>query len=352
VKKILNIFLIFAILLSSSACGLVSKSDAPNNVVAKITKVVENEEDKQETIVITKNEFNKKVNMYKPSIELSQGSDIWTKDVGEGKTYLSYLKDIVLDEMILSEIIYSNYANKEEYKVKEEVLNKKLEDLNKGLEANKEIKSFYTDNNIDQDFLKKQLEKDTLFENYKNVFEKDVNITESKIMAFFEENKERFKYEQVHAAHILLPKLNLEADELEPLEPDAVEKNRVLANDLLTKIENGEDFAKLAKEYSKDPGSKQKGGDLGWFPRGKMLPSFEKAAFAMNKKGEISQVVESQFGFHIIKLLDDKKEDYATLDEVKPMINAKLKEQEFMNNLEELKKNYQIVKVEENMKEE
>ncbi|WXR60555.1 peptidylprolyl isomerase [Peptostreptococcaceae bacterium AGR-M142] len=350
-KKILNIFLIFAVLISSSACSFLSKSDAPDNVVAKITKVVENEEN-EETIVITQNEFNKKVNMYKPGIELSQGSDIWTKDVGEGKTYLTYLREIVLDQMILSEIVYSNYSNDEKYKVSEELLNSRFEELNKGLEANKEIKGFYEDNNIDADFLKKQLEKDTLLDNYKNVFEQGINVTDQQISTYFETNKEKFKYEQVHAAHILLSTVDMEADEFKPLKEEDVEKKRILANDLLTKIENGEDFAKLAKEYSEDPGSKEKGGDLGWFSRGKMVPAFEQSSFAMNKKGEMSKVVESKFGFHIIKLLDDKKVSYATLDEVKPMINSKIKEEEFMKNIDKIKENYQIVKVEENMKEE
>lgn len=350
-KKILNVLLIFVVLVSSSGCSFVSKSEAPDNVVAKITKVVENE-DSEETIVITQNEFNKKVNMYKPSIELAQGSDIWTKDVGEGKTYLTYLKEIILDQMILSEIVYSNYSNDEKYKVSQETLNSRLEQLNKGLEANKEIKSFYKDNNIDQDFLKKQLQKDILLDNYKNVFEQGVKITDEQVNKYFEENKERFKYEQVHAAHILLSTVDVTANEFKPLKEEEIEKKRVLANDLLTKAQNGEDFSKLAKEYSEDPGSKEKGGDLGWFSRGKMVPAFEQASFAMNQKGKISKVVESKFGFHIIKLLDDKKVSYATLDEVKPMINSKIKEDEFMKNIEKIKESYQIVKVEENMKEE
>lgn len=84
-------------------------------------------------------------------------------------------------------------------------------------------------------------------------------------------------------------------------------QNRLKAEDVLKRVRAGEDFAKLAKEFSTDPGTKEKGGDLGWFGHGQMVPEFEQAAFAL-QPGQISDLIQTKFGYHIIKVDERKTE--------------------------------------------
>lgn len=93
---------------------------------------------------------------------------------------------------------------------------------------------------------------------------------------------------------------------------------------LLSRARGGEDFAALAQAYSQDPGSASKGGDLGWFARGKMVKPFEEAVFGLQSSGELADVVETDFGFHVIKLEGIRAESALPFDEVKPTIIGKL----------------------------
>ncbi|UCB48928.1 MAG: SurA N-terminal domain-containing protein [Deltaproteobacteria bacterium] len=148
------------------------------------------------------------------------------------------------------------------------------------------------------------------------MFKSGVSITDKQIKDYYEENKEMFRQEkEVSARHILL-KVDRNASEEEE------RKVREKAKMVLEKARKGEDFPKLAKKYSEGP-TAQKGGDLGYFSEGRMVKPFEEAAFKM-KKGEISELVRTQFGYHIIKVEDVKEERARTLDEVREEIKKTL----------------------------
>src|SRR5262249_35913893 len=124
-------------------------------------------------------------------------------------------------------------------------------------------------------------------------FEASAKPTDAQMQAFYREHVEdRFTDpDEVHARHILV-KPEPPGDEA------AKSKARAEADDLLKRVRAGGDFEALAKAHSKDPGSAAKGGDLGFFPRGRMVPAFDAAAFAL-EPGQVSEVVETPFGFHI-----------------------------------------------------
>ncbi|MGD0615210.1 MAG: peptidylprolyl isomerase [Verrucomicrobiota bacterium] len=147
-----------------------------------------------------------------------------------------------------------------------------------------------------------------------------IDITTDEARKFYDENPAKFEQpEAVRAAHILISTRSTDPDAVlsggrpktTELSDDQKAAKKKLAEDLLKRARAGEDFAKLAKEYSEDPGSKDNGGEY-TFPRGQMMPEFEAAAFSLNTN-QISDIVTTTYGYHIIKLYEKipaKKMDF------------------------------------------
>ncbi len=161
-----------------------------------------------------------------------------------------------------------------------------------------------------------------------------IKISDEDVEKFYNDNKDKFKKpETVKASHILIRPEPIDEEKAKAMSDEDKkkandeQKQKALkkAQDLLASLKNGEDFAKLAKENSTCP-SKENGGDLGTFERGKMVPEFEKAAFAM-KVGDMSDVVETKFGYHIIKLTEKNEAETVSLKDVKDYITENLKKQ-------------------------
>lgn len=144
-----------------------------------------------------------------------------------------------------------------------------------------------------------------------------ISVTEDDMSIYYKAHPEEFRTpEMVRARHILI-KVDNKAKEDEKV------KAKERAEGILKRIKSGEDFAKLATEFSDDPGSKNKGGDLGFFPKGRMVPNFEKAAFAL-RVGEVSDIVETPFGFHIIKVEEKKESILQPYEKVKDKVKEKV----------------------------
>lgn len=151
-------------------------------------------------------------------------------------------------------------------------------------------------------------------------FGSKVQVGDDKIKAFYDENPQYFQApETVRASHILVAVPQDATDEVKKSKRAAIDAARA-------RVVKGEDFAKVAGETSDCP-SKQNGGDLDFFGKGQMVPEFEKAAFAM-KDGEVSEVVTTQFGFHVIKRTGSKEAQKRSLDKMKDTIVRFLKNRE------------------------
>jgi peptidyl-prolyl cis-trans isomerase C len=211
----------------------------------------------------------------------------------------------MLDTMVIRELILQQ-ASKDGLD-KSADLEEKLKDLKKRL--------------VVESFLKKKVETES-------------QVSDSDLQKFYDQNKDKFKTgEQIRASHILV-------------------KTDKEAKDVLAQVKAGGSFEELAKKYSVDSSS-AKGGDLGWFGKGSMVPVFEKAALSL-KEGQVSDVVKSDFGFHIIKLTGKRPAGVRPLDEVKDQIKGAImpaKQQEVFQKIkEELKKSAKITVKEDVLK--
>lgn len=161
----------------------------------------------------------------------------------------------------------------------------------------------------------------------RKILEPRIDITEDEIKTYFEENKESLnEEEQVEASHILV-------------------EDEATAKEVAKKLADGGDFAALAKEYSQDEANAEKGGELGYFAKGKMVPEFDKAAFSM-KPDTISEPIKTDFGYHIIHVTDKKEAKEATYEDHKDDIKEQLVDAqiqtEYINWLDEIKIDYDI----------
>jgi len=160
----------------------------------------------------------------------------------------------------------------------------------------------------------------------KKKVEEKVKMSDAELQKFYDQNKDKFKSgEQLRASHILV-------------------KTEKEAQDIAAQLKAGSKFEDLAKKFSVDPAG-AKGGDLGWFGKGSMIPEFEQAALSL-KEGQISGPVKTKFGYHIIKLTGKRPAGVVPFDEVKEQIRASLmpqKQQEVFKQVkEDLKKTAKV----------
>ncbi len=251
--------------------------------------------------VITKAAFNREMNQVQR--RLMAGGQRLTE------SELPQLQARVLDGMINRELLYQE-SLKKGIKVEEKEVNEKLESIKKQYPGEEEFKSILSQNGLDEATLKTEIAKGTGIKKFiDQEFKERSKVSDKDAKAFYESNPKQFtRPEEVRASHILVK-----------VEKTATEEQKVEARKKIEGIQDrlakGEDFGALAKEVSDCPSSKQNG-DLNYFRRGQgMVKPFEDAAFSM-KKDEVSAIVETEFGYHLIKVTDKKpetKEEYDTI---------------------------------------
>ena len=229
----------------------------------------------------------------------------------------------ILDSLITNKVIEME-ASKEKVKVTGNEIDEELTKLQESYGGEEAFASALEQNQVSMDKIREDIEIYLLAE---KMIGSSIDVTEEEMKTYFEENKDSFdQKEQVKASHILV-------------------EDEATAKKVKEELDNGKDFAELAKEYSTDSSNAGNGGDLGYFGQGEMAEEFENAAFGMEINA-ISDPVKTEFGYHIIKLVDKKAAVTAEYNDHKEEIKDLLFDQkiqaEYPNWLEEKKAEYEI----------
>ena len=271
-------------------------------------------EDKVATVngsVITQEELDREVNLVRQRF-VSMGRPM-------GEIQPIAIRGQVLESLIGRELLYQE-GQKKGIKIEKERLETEYEGLKKRFSSEEEFESRLSTLKISEEEVKSQIERGMLIQELidKEIAEKVV-IPEKDVKDYYTSHPDSFKQpEQVRASHILM--------KVDP-QVDAQQKAaaRKKLEELRQRLLKGEDFVALAREYSEGPSS-VKGGDLGYFGRGQMVKPFEDVAFAL-EIGELSDVVETRFGYHLIKVTGKKPETVIAYADIKERLQQYLKDE-------------------------
>jgi peptidyl-prolyl cis-trans isomerase C len=246
----------------------------------------------------------------------------------------------LLESLIERELLYQE-TQKQGIKIKTDAIAQQLKSLKQRYPNEAEFNKLLNNMGLKESDVENQIKRGMAIQ---ELIDKEISpkvvITDQESKTYYDTNPRLFQQsEQVKASHILI-KVDAEATEAQKTEV------RKKIREVQQKVQKGEDFATLAKTYSEGP-SGPRGGDLGYFRRGQMVKPFEDAAFSL-KPNETSDIVETRFGYHLIKVVDKKPERTMAYAEVKDRLNAHLKQQKMESEtniyIDSLKKNAKIEK--------
>lgn len=319
-KSACFILMIVSIMLTAVAVSAEEKQPAPEKAA-----VVNG-------TVITKKDYNRELNQYVGRMA-SEGRQI-------SEPQLANLKVQILDSLIDRELLYQQ-SQKEGILVEAQKIEDEIVSIKKRFPSEVEFNIALTNIDLTEATLKLRITQRLAIQKLiDNKIGNSLVVTDKESKDYYTSNPQLFRQPQeVRARHILI-KLVPEADEAQKAE--AQKKITMIQQ----KLKNGGDFIELAKEFSEGPSSVS-GGDLGFFRRGQMVKPFEEAAFAL-KANEVSDVVQTRFGYHIIKIVEIKPEGTISYEEIKQRLDEFLKQKKLQEEValyvNELKKTAKIEK--------
>ena len=268
-------------------------------------------------------------------------SSVWETDMStenssgneEKTTYWESFKDEILNSMVKSEVTYQE-AKKVDALPTDEEIQKQIDTFNEYLDSDETVKEQAKKAGINDEFLKYVFTRELAYSSYQKYYNEKTDVEESEIKKEYESYKDQ--YDTVTASHILISTKDESGEELSA---DKKAEAKEKAEEVLKKAQAGEDFAELAKEYSEDQSNAGNGGELGAFTYNEMVEEFSKAAFAL-EKNQISGIVETEYGYHIIKVTDKA----TTYETAKDNVKAALLTTEFVESIDKLVEDAKVEK--------
>ncbi len=314
-KKSLFLITVLIIALAFTACSKGNEGNKENiSIDDKGVMAIVNGK------AILQEEYDKSLAYYKDYVEYQYGEGTWEKEATKGLTYKEYYEDYVMDTMTYR-LLLLDAAEKEGFTATEEEKQHELENFKVYFQNDQDYKAYLQQSGMSEENLLQELEKDLMINQYVLGKIENLEPTDDELQTIFDDLKMN---EQIKASHILV---------------DTEEE----ALNVIERINKGEDFAALAKELSVDLGSGANGGDLDYFNYAKMVQPFSEAAFAL-EVGEVSAPVQTDFGYHIIKLTDRVVDEDINVETEKSQLIEYYKTFKYEDLLEMLKKEAKIVK--------
>lgn len=308
-KKSLFLITLLCIALAFTACSNTNEQgDMDDNVMATVNGKA-----------VLRDEYDDALAYYKSYVEYQYGEGAWETEASRGLTYKDYYENFVMDTLTYR-LLLLDAAEKEGVVVTEEEKQHELENFKTYFGNDEDYNNYLEQTETTEEFLLEDLAKDIMINNFVMSKIDSLNPNDNELKTIFDDKKMNT---QVRASHILVD-----------TEDEAI--------DIIERITNGEDFGELALELSTDPGTAANGGDLDYFNYSQMVQTFSDAAYAL-EIGEVSGPVQSEFGYHIIKLTDKVVDEDITVESMKNQLIEYYKTFKYEDLLEELKSDAVIV---------
>jgi peptidyl-prolyl cis-trans isomerase C len=287
-------------ILPGAICALAAGEKAPGDKVAAVNGVT-----------ISQGEFDRELSFF------VRRAAAMGQQVPESQ--MPQMKNDVLDNLIERELLFQE-SKKKGIQIEPETVSNQLNTIKQRYPNEAEFTKMLNGLGMTESDVSVQIERGMAIRRLIDTEVGDkIEITDKETRSYYDDNPQLFQQpEQIKASHILI-KVDASATDAQKAEA------RKKISEIQQKMKKGEDFASLAKTYSEGP-SGPRGGDLGYFGRGQMVKPFEEAAFKL-KPDETSDIVETRFGYHLIKVIEKKPAKKLAYTEVKEQLNERLKKQ-------------------------